>query len=149
MADGAKIIGHLLGANTTKTTQKVSKASGTKNDSTELILAAAAPLLMSLLGQETNKTRKSSKNATTELAGHLLTAVLENVDVGSLLMNALSTSVSDEEKPKKKTATAKKKTAAKTTTATKKKSAANKKSASDDNGVDLADAASLLINLLK
>ena len=164
MADGAKIIGHLLGAETSKTTKKVSKSSGTSDDNTALILAAAAPLLMSLLGQETKKSKKSSKKATNELAGQLLTAVLDNVDVGSLLMNALSVS-GDEEKTKKKSATksttakktsaAKKSTSSKTTTAkkktsstTKKKSATKKKAADTDNGIDLADAAGLLIDLL-
>ena len=161
MADGAKIIGHLLGENTSSTTKKVSKSSGTSDDKTALILAAAAPLLMSLLGQETKKTKKSSKKTTDELAGQLLTAVLDNVDVGSLLMNALSTSADEEEKPKKKaattkkkttsakTTTAKKKTASKSTTTAKKKTAVKKKAADEDDGIDLADAASLLINLLK
>lgn len=158
MADGAKIIGHLLGANTSGTTKKVSKSSGTSDDNTALILAAAAPLLMSLLGQETKKTQKSSKNTTSELAGQLLTAVLDNVDVGSLLMNALSVNSDEEETSKKKTTkktttkksssakttTAKKKTAAKTTT--KKKASTKKKAA--DNGIDIGDAASLLIDIL-
>lgn len=164
MADGAKIIGHLLGKETSKTTKKVSKSSGTSDDNTALILAAAAPLLMSLLGQETKKSKKkSSKKTTNELAGQMLTAVLDNVDVGSLIMGALS--VSDDETEKKsakksakKTTTAKKSTAKKTTTAkkktaakttAKKKTATKKKAADKDEGVDIADAANLLMKLLK
>jgi len=173
MADGAKIIGHLLGTSTASTTKKVSKSSGSSDDNTALILAAAAPLLMSLLGQETKKSKKSSKN---DLTGQLLTAVLDNVDVGSLLMSALSTKAEEETTTKKKTTakkatsttkkttakktTAKKTTAKKTTTAKKKaasttkktttaKKTTKKKAASEDNGIDLGDAANLLMNLLK
>ena len=167
MADGAKIIGHLLGSSNSSTTKKVAKSSGTSDDNTALILAAAAPLLMSLLGQETKKTKKSSKKATNELAGQLLTAVLDNVDVGSLLMSALSTKVDDEdEKTEKKSSSTKKTTTSKTTTAkkksassttkkkaasttTKKKTSTKKKAADDDKGIDIADAASLLMDLLK
>jgi len=168
MADGAKIIGHLLGTSTESTTKKVSKSSGASDDNTALILAAAAPLLMSLLGQETKKSKKSSKS---DLTGQLLTAVLENVDVGSLLMSALSTKAAEEEttaKKKtatkkststaKKTTTAKKKTSAAKTTAKKKaasttktaaKKTTKKKATSKDTGIDLGDAANLLMNLLK
>ena len=124
MEDGAKIIGHLLGSSTESTTKKLSKSSGTSSDSTAQILSAAAPLLMSLLGQETKKSTKSSSTKN-ELLGDVVTAVLDNVDVGSLLMGMLS-SDSDTKTTKKKT-TAKKTTTKKTTT---KKSTTTKKKAS-------------------
>ncbi|MBR6518834.1 MAG: DUF937 domain-containing protein, partial [Oscillospiraceae bacterium] len=60
MADGAKILAHLLGAETESTTKKVSKKSGTSSDNTAQILSAAAPLLMSVLGQENSKSSKKS-----------------------------------------------------------------------------------------
>lgn len=56
-------------------------------------MAAAAPLLMSLLGKETNS-EKSDKSAT----GDILGTLLSNVDVGSLLTGLLG-SGSDSSKP--------------------------------------------------
>jgi len=165
MADGAKIIGHLLGGDTKSTTKKVSKSSGTSDDDTAKILAAAAPLLMSLLGQESKKSKKSKRNTTNEMVGDLVTAVLDNVDVGSLLMGALSTQAEEKTTTKKKTtvkksttskkSTAKKssaKTTAKKSTAKKstaKKSTTKKKAASKDDGIDIGDVANLLTKILK
>ena len=172
MADGAKILAHLLGAETESTTKKVSKKSGTSNDNTAQILTAAAPLLMTMLGQENKKTKKSTKKkASDDLVGALLSAAIENVNMTDLLMSALTDSLSadaDEEAPKKKAASTKKSTTAKKTTAkkstttkkttttkkkaasttTKKKAASSKKKAADD-GIDAADVAKLLTSLLK
>lgn len=172
MADGAKILAHLLGAETESTTKKVSKKSGTSKDNTAQILTAAAPLLMTMLGQENKKTKKSTKKkASDDLVGALLSAAIENVNMTDLLMSALTDSLSadaDEEAPKKKTASTKKSTTAKKTTAkkstttkkttttkkkaasttTKKKAASSKKKAADD-GIDAADVAKLLTSLLK
>ena len=172
MADGAKILAHLLGAETESTTKKVSKKSGTSKDNTAQILTAAAPLLMTMLGQENKKTKKSTKKkASDDLVGALLSAAIENVNMTDLLMSALTDSLSadaDEEAPKKKAASTKKSTTAKKTTAkkstttkkttttkkkaasttTKKKAASSKKKAADD-GIDAADVAKLLTSLLK
>ena len=172
MADGAKILAHLLGAETESTTKKVSKKSGTSKDNTAQILTAAAPLLMTMLGQENKKTKKSTKKkASDDLVGALLSAAIENINMTDLLMSALTDSLSadaDEEAPKKKAASTKKTTTAKKTTAkkstttkkttttkkkaasttTKKKAASSKKEASDD-GIDAADVAKLLTSLLK
>ena len=155
MEDGAKIIGHLLGSGTDSTTKKVSKSSGTSSDNTAQILAAAAPLLMSLLGQESKKTtKKSDKN---ELMGDVLEAVLDNVDVGSLLTGLLTDKAETKATAKKTTAkkttttkkstTSKKSTASKTTTT--KKTAAKKKAADSDDGIDIGDVANLLTKILK
>ena len=171
MADGAKILAHLLGAETESTTKKVSKKSGTSKDNTAQILTAAAPLLMTMLGQENKKTKKSTKKkASDDLVGALLSAAIENVNMTDLLMSALTDSLSAdaEEAPKKKSASTKKSTTAKKTTAkkstttkkttttkkkaasttTKKKAASTKKKAADD-GIDAADVAKLLTSLLK
>ena len=172
MADGAKILAHLLGAETESTTKKVSKKSGTSKDNTAQILTAAAPLLMTMLGQENKKTKKSTKKkASDDLVGALLSAAIENVNMTDLLMSALTDSLSadaDEEAPKKKAASTKKSTTAKKTTTkkstttkkttttkkkaasttTKKKAASSKKKAADD-GIDAGDVAKLLTSLLK
>ena len=153
MADGAKILAHLLGAETESTTKKVSKKSGTSSDNTAQILSAAAPLLMSVLGQENNKTStKSSKKASNDLVGALLSSALENVNVTELLMGALTESLAtsvEEEAPKKKTATKKTTTSKKSTTTTKKKAASTTKKKAADDGIDAGDVAKLLTNLLK
>ena len=151
MADGAKIIAHLLGAETESATKKVSKKSGTSSDNTAQILSAAAPLLMSVLGQENSKTsKKSSKKASGDLVGALLSSALENVNVTELLMGALTdslTSSADEKKTTTKKTTTKKSTAAKSTT--KKAASTTKKKAAEDDGIDVGDVAKLLTSLLK
>lgn len=83
LADGAKIIGHLLGGSTESSTKSVAKETGVSQKDIGNILAAAAPLLMSLLGQETKK------NNSNDLLGEIVGAVLENVDVGALLTGLL------------------------------------------------------------
>jgi len=85
LEDGAKIIGHLLGGKAESSTKTVAKKTGVSASSTGKILAAAAPLLMSLLGQQTS----GSKNDTADSIGDLIGAVLANVDVGDLLSGLL------------------------------------------------------------
>ena len=177
MDDGAKILAHLLGSSTESTTKKISKTSGASSDSTAQILSAAAPLLMSVLGQQNKKSTKKStkKKASDDLVGALLSAAIENVNVTDLLMGALAESLTDsaaEEETTSKKSTSKKTTAQKTTTTkkkaastakkttTKKKAAstakktttknkaASKKKAADD-GIDVGDVANLLTKLLK
>ena len=82
--DGAKIIGHLLG-NNDDSVKKIAKSSGVSTKETGDILAAAAPLLMSLLGQESASSKKADNNIALELAGTLL----KNVDVGDLIGDLL------------------------------------------------------------
>lgn len=95
--DGAKIIGHLLGNGDSVKT--IAKESGVSSKETSNILSAAAPLLMSLLGQGTS----TKKNNNTAAALSIASAVLQNVDVGDLLGNLLGGGST-----KKKTAAAKK-----------------------------------------
>ena len=105
MADGAKIIGHLLGANKEETVQKAAKASGVSQNKTSDILSAVAPMLLSLLGQQADEDddKESGVNA-------LVGSLLDNVDVGSLLsgLNSTDTSSSSSTNGKKKPASSKK-----------------------------------------
>ena len=82
MEDGAKIISHLLGSKASSTTGAIAKAAGVTKASATSILSAAAPLFMSLLGQQTSGT---SGNA----LGSLLGGLTSNLNVGSLLGNLL------------------------------------------------------------
>ena len=87
MKDGSKILGHLLGANTTATTNAVAANTGVSKRSTASILSAAAPLLMSLLGQQTQASQKPGLS-TANLIGSLLTGSLNSGSqslLGSLL----------------------------------------------------------------
>ena len=107
MADGAKIIGHLLGANKEETVQKAAKASGVSQNKTSDILSAVAPMLLSLLGQQADEDddKESGVNA-------LVGSLLDNVDVGSLLSGLISTDTSSTSTSgKKKPASSKKKPA--------------------------------------
>ncbi len=95
LADGAKIIGHLLGSKQEDVTKSVSKKAGVSNDKTAMILSAAGPLLMSLLGQQADE--DDNKNSGVEA---LIGALLENVDLAELLTG--SSSSGDGKKKKKK-----------------------------------------------
>ena len=102
LADGAKIIQHLLGGSTNAVAQEASEKSGLDIGTTLKILAIAAPLLMSLLG----KTAQSQQQAQTQSAtlqplqqaapagggldiSSLLGSLLKNVDIGKLLLSLL------------------------------------------------------------
>ena len=98
LKDGAKIIGHLLGSSENDTIEKVAKQAGVSNDKTSTILSAAAPLLMSLLGQQADEDADKDSGV-----GALVGALLENVDVTDLLTGLLTdNSDSSNEKRKKK-----------------------------------------------
>ena len=85
--DGAKIIKHLLGSNTTSLTKEVAKSSksGIKAADVAKVLAVAAPLIMSLIGKQTGK--KKEKDATTALAS--ITTLLGNKEVQTLATSLL------------------------------------------------------------
>ena len=84
LTDGSKIISHLLGANESSVVKKVSKETGVSQKQTSSILSAAAPLLMSLLGQQADDDKDSGLDI-----GGLLGGLVDNVDVGSLLTGLL------------------------------------------------------------
>lgn len=102
LGDGAKIIGHLLGSNTDSLTKAVSKKTGVSAAKIGQILAAIAPLLMSLLGKQADEDEEKESGV-----GALLGTLLDNVDVGDLLSGLASANASSGSgtgKKKKKTA---------------------------------------------
>lgn len=100
MKDGSKIIGHLLGSDKDSMIKDIAKKTGVSQKKTDSILSAIAPLLMSLLGQQTEQEESNSP-----IEG-LVGSLLENVDVGNLLMGLVSdnstTSETGNNKKKKK-----------------------------------------------
>lgn len=91
MADGAKIIGHLLGSDKNDIVKDVAKKAGVSQKKTNSILSAIAPLLLSLLGQQTQEEDNSSP------IGGLMGSLLGNADMGSLLVGLLGGSSATEE----------------------------------------------------
>ena len=107
LADGAKIIGHLLGSGKEETVKKAAKASGVSKKKTGDILSAVGPMLLSLLGQQAEEDDDKETGAS-----GLVGALLDNVDVGSLLSGLISTDTSSTSTSgKKKPASGKKKPA--------------------------------------
>lgn len=96
LEDGAKIIGHLLGAQKTEVTENVAQESGVSNDKTAMILSAVGPLLMSLLGQQADE--DENKGSGVEA---LLGMLLENVDLVELLTGTSSETTGKKGKKKK------------------------------------------------
>ena len=91
--DGAKILGHLFGGNTQAQTQQVAQQAGVSAQQTGSIMSAAAPLLMSLLGQQTASDNSGAGTSA------LLKMLLKNVDLGSLaglLLGAASTNTASQ-----------------------------------------------------
>lgn len=104
LKDGAKIISHLLGSDKDEVIGDISKKTGVSAKDTGNILSAIAPLLMSLLGQQ--KDEDEDKDSGVD---GLLGALLDNVDVGSLLTGLLTDNASDDEDEKDKDRKKKKK----------------------------------------
>ena len=103
LADGAKIISHLLGSGKDEAVKKAAKASGVSESKTSDILSAIAPMLLSLLGQQADEDDDKESGV-----GNLVGALLDNVDVGSLLSGLISTDTSSDKDDKKKPASSKK-----------------------------------------
>lgn len=103
LKDGAKILGHLLGSDKDDVIGNIAESTGVSKKDTNSIVSAIAPLLLSLLGQQTEEDDDKDTGA----AG-LVGALLDNVDVGSLLTglltdnNSSSSSSSDKKKKSKK-----------------------------------------------
>ena len=103
MEDGGKIVNHLLDANALTAISK--KAGVSKKDVTS-VLSAAAPLLMSLLGQQTVS---SASGSNASAIGAVASMLLQNADVGSLLGGLLGVEGSTTASGKKKKPAANKK----------------------------------------
>jgi len=82
LGDGAKIIAHLLGANTAAQTQTVAQQTGVSQAQTGNILSAAAPLLLTLLGQQAAGNQQSNNAAG---IGSLMGSLMGSGDMTSLL----------------------------------------------------------------
>lgn len=104
LADGAKVVSHLLGAGKDETVQKAAKASGVSEKKTGDILSAVGPMLLSLLGKQAEEDEDKETGA-----NGLVGALLDNVDVGSLLSGLISTDASSDKDDKKKPASSNKK----------------------------------------
>ncbi len=96
MEDGAKIIAHLLGSGKDDVVQEVAEDTGVSKTDASSILSAAAPLLLSLLGQQADEDDDKDSGV-----GNLLSVLLDNVDVGSLLTGLLTDNNSSNKKGKK------------------------------------------------
>jgi len=97
--DGAKIIKHLLGSGAASTTKSIAKTAGTDVGTVSGILAAAAPLLMSLLGKSVGS--DTSADALSSLIG----SVMKNVNVGDVLGSLLGASGAKTSRAAKKSGT--------------------------------------------
>ena len=84
MGDGAKIISHLLGGSAVAQTQAVAQQAGVSQNTTGNILSAAAPLLLSLLGQQAASGSNSSSNNALGI-GSLMGSLMGSGDMTSLL----------------------------------------------------------------
>ena len=94
--DGAKIIQHLFGNQTNSITKSVASQAGVTQKQASSVLAAAAPLLMSLIGQQTTAQTKTAttQKAKTAQTTSLMSSLLSNVDLGSLAGSLLTGAVS-------------------------------------------------------
>lgn len=72
--DGEKILGHLLGDNTDSLCKGVAKSTGLSKKSVLLILCAAAPLLMNIMGSNSGSNANSGSGGLGSLLGNLLGA---------------------------------------------------------------------------
>ncbi len=126
MEDGAKILGHLLGSKEEDKVNEIAEDSGMDASTVLEILSTASPLLLSLLGQQTEEEDKK------EAVGDLVGLLVENVDVSSLVTNLLTSN--DKKGAKKastkKAASTKKTTAKKTSSGSTAKKSTEKKSSS-------------------
>ena len=86
LIDGGKIIGHLLGLNNNSAMNQISQQTGVSNQNTSNILAAAAPLLMSLLGQQLGS---NNANASPSLLTNNATSAMQGLNMTSLLGSLL------------------------------------------------------------
>ena len=61
--DGSKIVDHLFGQNSDAIVAQIAGNSGVKKSDVKKVLASAAPLMMSLLGQEVHTQQQSNSSA--------------------------------------------------------------------------------------
>ena len=71
VTDGGKIVGHLLGGQAADTAAEAAERAGLSTAQTAKIIALAAPLLMSLLGQQSSQSNGGAAGLTSLLGGLL------------------------------------------------------------------------------
>ncbi|MBQ9545318.1 MAG: DUF937 domain-containing protein [Clostridia bacterium] len=86
LSDGSKIVSHLLGSAQSSVAKDAAEKAGISTEKSSNILSAAAPLLMSLIGQQT--AQDSSQNNSSGIAS-LMGSLLGGADLGSLVSGAL------------------------------------------------------------
>jgi len=104
LADGAKILAHILGDKQKTVVSDLAKKADLSTDQTMTILAAAAPLLLSLLGKKKEADKADLGGLLTSLAGSLLSggapkkgssAKKGGGDLGDVLADGLSSLLTD------------------------------------------------------
>lgn len=97
MEDGTKIVNHLLGNNKKTATAKAAKKAGVSDNDAASIISAAAPLLMSLLGQQAKSKKASKSSDVAEVIGSLL----GNANVSDALTTLLGGKTTNSKSKKK------------------------------------------------
>ncbi len=86
LEDGAKIVQHLLGDESSDVVKQVAKKAGVSQKEAAKVMSAAAPLLMSLLGQElNNQASAQNSGASTDMVSGLMSGLLGGGGGASLL----------------------------------------------------------------
>ena len=88
LEEGGKIVGHLLGSDEEKAENAIADRAGMSSANVGLILAAAAPLIMNMLGSSTSSSNSSS--GTASLLSALLGGSSNSSASSSLMTSALS-----------------------------------------------------------
>lgn len=95
LTDGGKIISHLLGGSADSTISQISQQTGASTAETSSVLSAAAPLLMSLLGQQTSSQQAAGTGIAdimgTLMGGANVTSLLSGLMGGSTAAAAADT----------------------------------------------------------
>lgn len=86
LSDGAKILGHILGDNQTSVAMNAAKKSGVSAEESSNILAAAAPLLLAILGGNQAKSGSKSSN---DLIGSLASSLLKGDNLTDSIISGL------------------------------------------------------------
>ena len=110
LADGQKILKHLLGSSTQATTQTAAQSAGVSEAKAGNILSGAAPLLMSLLGQQTAQGKDAASNNASGISS-LMTSLLSNTDLTKMIIGMIAANAANKSASSgtaKKTASAKK-----------------------------------------
>lgn len=94
LEDGDKIVKHLLGSSKSATTRAAAKKAGISTSSSKSIIDTAAPLLMSLIGQQATQTAQAKPQSYTVNVGTQQTASSGMGLLSSLLGDSAQTQAS-------------------------------------------------------